>query len=129
MMQRGGRRSRVAMWAVIVGIALGGATAQAGGGRLWQASTPGSLAGGTLDGTALDDGLVTVVREAEGTAADVPGRLPGGTGLVCRDSSPSDGTPGSPRCDGNGMLVVKVFWHARLRMAGVTGRHTVVVGP
>jgi hypothetical protein len=32
-----------------------------------------------VDGTALEDGLVTVVREAEGTASDVPGRLPDGT--------------------------------------------------
>ena len=32
-----------------------------------------------VDGAALEDGLVTVFREAEGTASDVPDRLPDGT--------------------------------------------------
>lgn len=32
-----------------------------------------------VDAAALDDGLVTVVRQAEGTAADVPDRVPAGT--------------------------------------------------
>lgn len=36
--------------------------------------------------------------------------LPGGDGLVCRDSTPEDGDPGNPSCDGKGPLVIKVFW-------------------
>jgi type IV pilus assembly protein PilV len=36
--------------------------------------------------------------------------LPGGTGLVCRDSTPDDGSDADPLCDGNGALVVKIFW-------------------
>jgi prepilin-type N-terminal cleavage/methylation domain-containing protein len=34
----------------------------------------------------------------------------GGRGLVCRDSTPNDGHAADDRCDGNGGLVVKVFW-------------------
>lgn len=36
--------------------------------------------------------------------------LPGGSGLVCRDSSPEDGTLDDPACDGTGAVVVKIFW-------------------
>lgn len=36
--------------------------------------------------------------------------LPGGSGLLCRDGTPSDGTASTPECDGGGGLVVKVFW-------------------
>jgi len=36
--------------------------------------------------------------------------LPGGQGLVCRDSSPDDGNSGEPSCDGAGGVVIKVFW-------------------
>jgi len=35
--------------------------------------------------------------------------LPGGDGLVCRDSTPEDGEPGDPSCDGSGPLVIKIF--------------------
>ena len=38
------------------------------------------------------------------------GELPGGQGLVCRDSTPDDGDAGTAACDGNGAHVVKVFW-------------------
>jgi type IV pilus assembly protein PilV len=36
--------------------------------------------------------------------------LPRGDGLVCRDSTPEDGGPGNPSCDGSGPLVIKIFW-------------------
>jgi type IV pilus assembly protein PilV len=36
--------------------------------------------------------------------------IPSGRGLVCRDSTPSDGTPSEPACDGIGTPVIKVFW-------------------
>ena len=36
--------------------------------------------------------------------------LPGGKGLVCRDSTPDDGNSFDPSCDGGGAVVIKVFW-------------------
>jgi len=41
------------------------------------------------------------------------GDLPGGSGLVCRDSTPDDGYSGNSACDGAGNLVIKVFWMER----------------
>ena len=37
-------------------------------------------------------------------------QLPGGSGLICRDGTPEDGTAANPACDGGGQLVGKVFW-------------------
>jgi type IV pilus assembly protein PilV len=43
--------------------------------------------------------------------AEVASSLPQGAGVVCVDSTPDDGTPTAPACDGVGsVLVVKVFW-------------------
>ena len=43
--------------------------------------------------------------------ADVAAQLPAGTGAVCIDSTPNDGTSAAPACDGIGSTyVVKVFW-------------------
>lgn len=36
--------------------------------------------------------------------------LPGGEGVVCRDSAPDDGNAHDPSCDGSGAMVIKVFW-------------------
>lgn len=39
--------------------------------------------------------------------------LPAGTGIVCVDSTPDDGTPTAPACDGvaaGGRLTLKVWW-------------------
>jgi type IV pilus assembly protein PilV len=37
--------------------------------------------------------------------------LPSGTGSVCLDSTPNDGTPAAPACDGiGGVFAVKVWW-------------------
>jgi type IV pilus assembly protein PilV len=37
--------------------------------------------------------------------------LPGGSGAVCIDSTPDDGVPGAPACNGTGTLrVIKVWW-------------------
>lgn len=42
---------------------------------------------------------------------DIAGQLPGGTGVVCIDSTPGDGTAAAPACDGAGsVLAVKVWW-------------------
>ena len=55
---------------------------------------PGIMAGSDLQGwqTALEQAL------------------PGGSGLVCLDSTPNDGTIDNAGCDGTGSPVVKVFW-------------------
>ncbi len=40
--------------------------------------------------------------------------LPGGSGVVCIDSSPDDGTSSAPNCDGAGAAyAIKVFWSER----------------
>ena len=52
--------------------------------------------------------------------------LPGGTGVICLDSSPDDGTATAPACDGTGtQLAIKVFWSER----GVASRFVNVVRP
>jgi type IV pilus assembly protein PilV len=52
--------------------------------------------------------------------------LPGGSGAICLDSSPDDGTAAAPACDGTGtQLAIKVFWSER----GVASRFVNVVRP
>jgi len=34
-------------------------------------------------------------------------------GIVCRDGTPLDGDAGNDHCDGNGPLVIKIFWEGR----------------
>ena len=52
--------------------------------------------------------------------------LPGGTGVVCLDSTPDDGSNADPACSGTGgMLAVKVFWAER----GTAARLSVAVRP
>jgi type IV pilus assembly protein PilV len=47
---------------------------------------------------------------AQWTAA-LAAQLPSGEGTVCKDSSPNDGTPGSPACDdGGNTFAVKIWW-------------------
>ena len=41
--------------------------------------------------------------------------LPGGQAILCMDSSPNDGTPEAPACDGNGLNTIKVFWKDSLK--------------
>jgi type IV pilus assembly protein PilV len=47
--------------------------------------------------------------------------LPGGSGLVCRDSSPDDGSAADPLCDGKGTLAVKIFWNEPRRGSSQDG--------
>lgn len=52
--------------------------------------------------------------------------LPGGSGVVCLDATPDDGTAESTACDGAGTtLAVKVFWKER----GVASRLALGVRP
>jgi type IV pilus assembly protein PilV len=44
-------------------------------------------------------------------AADIASQLPEGSGVVCIDSTPEDGTAAAPACDGIGrVMAVKVWW-------------------
>lgn len=36
--------------------------------------------------------------------------LPAGTGRVCRDSTPDDGSVSAPACDGTGGYAIKIWW-------------------
>jgi type IV pilus assembly protein PilV len=58
--------------------------------------------------------------------ATLANELPGGSGVVCLDATPDDGTAQSSGCDGTaGMLAVKVFWTER----GVASRLVLGVRP
>ena len=52
--------------------------------------------------------------------------LPSGSGVICLDSSPDDGTAAAPACDGSGtQIAIKVFWSER----GTPARFVNVVRP
>jgi type IV pilus assembly protein PilV len=43
--------------------------------------------------------------------SDIAAQLPGGTGVVCLDSTPDDGSAVAPQCDGLGnVIAVKLWW-------------------
>ena len=43
--------------------------------------------------------------------ASLQSTLPQGTGTVCIDSTPNDGTPAAPACDGGGSVyAIKIWW-------------------
>ena len=51
----------------------------------------------------------------------IAAQLPGGSGVVCLDSTPDDGTADAPACDGAGTAyVVKVFWREHDQSARLT---------
>lgn len=54
-------------------------------------------------------------------------RLPAGKGVICNDSTPNDGTPTATACDGNGPIVVKVWWTDKPRSATVVDPKRVIV--
>jgi len=76
-----------------------------------------------LEGRVAVSGLAPDRFPAPGFAQDeleqwqsrVSQALPGGRGLLCRDSTPDDGSPTAPACDGAGAAVTKVFWQQPLR--------------
>jgi type IV pilus assembly protein PilV len=54
--------------------------------------------------------------------AELAARLPGGSGIVCRDSTPDDGTPEDDACDGGdanapGEMTIKIWWREKARSA------------
>jgi type IV pilus assembly protein PilV len=50
------------------------------------------------------------VEELTAWQRELAAELPRGRGLVCRDSTPDDGHSADAACDGEGGMVVKVFW-------------------
>ncbi len=49
---------------------------------------------------------------------ELAGSLPQGQGTVCIDSTPQDGTPAAPACDGSGSVIaIKVWWTERPKSA------------
>ena len=54
----------------------------------------------------------------------VQSQLVGGNGIVCRDSTPNDGTPAAPNCSNAATdpLVVKVWWTEKDRALGTQDR-------
>lgn len=58
---------------------------------------------------------VMAATEVGSWQRELAARLPNGSGLVCRDSTPHDGHGQDAACDGNGGLVVKVFWQESYR--------------
>lgn len=49
---------------------------------------------------------------------ELAGSLPQGKGTVCIDSTPQDGTPAAPACDGSGSVIaIKVWWTERPKSA------------
>ncbi|MDE2159498.1 MAG: type IV pilus modification protein PilV, partial [Burkholderiales bacterium] len=59
-------------------------------------------------------------------SAEVALALPGGSGVVCLDATPDDGSAGAPACDGAaGTYAIKLFWTER----GVDARVAVELRP
>jgi type IV pilus assembly protein PilV len=47
--------------------------------------------------------------------SEIRSQLPDGTGVVCLDSTPDDGEPGAPECDGAGnVIAVKLWWSDKI---------------
>ena len=64
--------------------------------------------------SCLNGGLCTPGQMASAAFYDwqqgLAQKIPGSTGMLCYDSTPDDGHPDNPACDGSGALVVKVLW-------------------
>ncbi|MEX8494421.1 type IV pilus modification protein PilV [Sphaerotilus sp.] len=102
-----------------------------------RANVPGATAGqyNNLQNPAVVAActLTNVCTAAQMAARDfsqwrtnVSNTLPGGSGVICLDSTPDDGTTASPACDGTGsQIAIKVFWSER----GTPARFVNVVRP
>ena len=56
------------------------------------------------------------VADVSQWAAELATALPSGTGKVCKDSTPYDGTRAAPACDGLGNdIAVKIWWGDKVR--------------
>ena len=83
--------------------------------------TAGSYNSLTVPASVTDCGSTSSCAPARMAALDysqwsaaVGAQIPGGSGVVCLDSTPDDGTADAPGCDGAGTgFAVKVFWRER----------------
>ncbi len=73
------------------------------------ATTPGASGANCAPGSTCT-ALEQVQFDASRWMARVGNVLPAGTALICMDSTPDDGQPGEPACDGNGLNTLKIFW-------------------
>jgi len=62
-----------------------------------------------IDGAACSGGQLAA-QDLGVWQQELAAELPRGRGLVCRDSTPDDGHSADAACDGEGGMVVKVFW-------------------
>jgi type IV pilus assembly protein PilV len=83
------------------------------------ASSAGAYTSMTPQSSLTDPGCISVnctpaqlaVSDYVEWNTEIANALPQGAGVVCVDSTPDDGTPAAPACDGLGsVVVVKVFW-------------------
>lgn len=57
-------------------------------------------------------------------------QLINGTGTVCKDSTPDDGTPTAPACDGDGNLfTIKIWWNEDRLSPNVFQRYVTTMEP
>ena len=73
------------------------------------ANPPDPAASNCLQGSicTADEMIAASIHDwKQGLAKQIPGSF----GLLCFDSTPYDGSPADPRCDGMGALVIKVLW-------------------
>lgn len=74
-----------------------------------------TAASGTLTPACLTTGGCSAnamaLHDLADWQADLAIALPSGSGRVCADSTPDDGTVAAPACDGGGdLLAIKVWW-------------------
>ncbi len=81
---------------------------------------PGAVAGACHAGFC--DAAAMAAANVSFWQSQLANALPNGTGLVCRDGSPDDGTPNDPSCDGSGSLVIKIFWSENHHEAAAESR-------
>ncbi|HEU4776570.1 MAG TPA: type IV pilus modification protein PilV [Telluria sp.] len=79
---------------------------------------------------ACDSGKLAADEVADWTA-ELAKRLPEGKGVICMDSTPDDGIPTAPACDGGGTIAIKVWWtdKPRSKVAAVPKRVVVSMVP
>lgn len=88
----------------------------------------------TVPAAVNDCGAVNPCTPARMAALDywiwssaVAAQLPGGSAVVCVDSTPDDGSAAAPACDGAGAgFAIKLFWTER---GGDPARLTIAVRP
>lgn len=84
------------------------------------ASLVGAVAAPACGSTSACSPAQTAALDFVGWNAALASALPGGSGVVCIDSTPDDGSAAAPACDGLGSsYAVKLFWSERGQPARV----------